>query len=183
MVSNGGGLKYRQSAGPHRAFSAAKRAYAARTPTLVTTTAEGDMAPIDEKLELLKHVPLFKDLSGHDLQQVGQLAEEVDVPAGQVLTRQGAPGSEFFVIVDGAVRIDIDGNAVRTLERGEFLGEIALVDDGPRTATATTTVPSKLFVLGRREFRALMDDYPSIEHSVMHCLVERLRAADHTFAH
>jgi CRP-like cAMP-binding protein len=141
------------------------------------------MAQIDEKLELLKRVPLFKDLSRHDIEQVGQLAEEVDVPAGQVLTRQGASGSEFFVIVDGSVRIDVDGETVRTLEPGDFLGEIALVDDGPRTATATTVSPSKLLVLGRREFRSLMDSYPSIEHSVLHCLVERLRNTDHSFAH
>jgi cAMP-dependent protein kinase regulator len=141
------------------------------------------MAQIDEKLELLKHVPLFEGLSRHDLEQVGQLAEEVDVPAGQVLTRQGAPGSEFFVIVDGAVRVDVNGQTVRTLEGGDFLGEIALVDDGPRTATATTTSPSKLIVLGRREFRSLMASYPAIEDCVLHCLVQRLRNADHSFAH
>ena len=141
------------------------------------------MAQIDHKLELLKRVPLFKDLSKHDIEQVGQLTEEVDVPAGQVLTREGAPGSEFFVILDGSVRIDVNGDTVRTMEAGDFLGEIALVDDGPRTATAVTTTPAKLLVLGRREFRALMDDYPSIEHSVMHCLVERLRSSDHSFAH
>ena len=152
-------------------------------PTAVMTIREGEMAPIDQKLELLKHVPLFKDVSRHDLEQIGQLAEEVDVPAGQVLTREGAPGSEFFVIVDGNVRIDVHGETVRTMDAGDFLGEIALVDDGPRTATATTTTPAKLLVLGRREFRALMDDYPSIEHSVMHCLVERLRNSDHSFAH
>ena len=141
------------------------------------------MAPIDQKLELLKHVPLFKDVSRHDLEQIGQLAEEVDVPAGQVLTREGAPGSEFFVIVDGNVRIDVHGETVRTMDAGDFLGEIALVDDGPRTATATTTTPTKLLVLGRREFRSLMDSYPSIEHSVLHCLVDRLRNVDHSFSH
>jgi cAMP-dependent protein kinase regulator len=141
------------------------------------------MAQIDQKLELLKHVPLFKDLSGHDLEQVGQLAEEVDVPAGQVLTREGAPGSEFFVIVDGTVRIEVGGEQIRTMEAGDFLGEIALVDDGPRTATAITNGPAKLLVLGRREFRSLMDSYPSIEHSVLHCLVERLRHVDHAFTH
>jgi CRP/FNR family cyclic AMP-dependent transcriptional regulator len=141
------------------------------------------MAQIDQKLELLKHVPLFKEVSRHDIEQIGQLAEEVDVPAGQVLTREGAPGSEFFVIIDGAVRIDVHGQTVKTLETGDFLGEIALIDDGPRTATATTTVPSKLLVLGRREFRSLMDNYPSIEHSVLHCLVDRLRNVDHSFSH
>ena len=101
------------------------------------------MAQIDHKLELLKQVPLFKDLSRHDIEQVGQLTEEVDVPAGQVLTREGAPGSEFFVIVDGAVEIDVHGQIVRTMESGDFLGEIALVDDGPRTATATTDDPDQ----------------------------------------
>jgi CRP-like cAMP-binding protein len=147
------------------------------------TIREGEMAQIDHKLQLLKQVPLFQDLSKHDLEQVGQLAEEVDVPAGQVLTREGAPGSEFFVIVDGDVRIDVHGETVRTLEAGDFLGEIALVDDGPRTATATAVGPTKLLVLGRREFRSLMDSYPSIEHSVLHCLVERLRSVDHSFTH
>jgi CRP-like cAMP-binding protein len=141
------------------------------------------MAQIDHKLELLRAVPLFKDLSRHDIEQIGQLAEEVDVPAGQVLTREGAPGSEFFVILEGEVSVDVGGERVRTMEPGDFLGEIALVDDGPRTATATTVGPAKLLVLGRREFRSLMDSYPSIEHSVMHCLVERLRGVDHSFAH
>jgi CRP-like cAMP-binding protein len=141
------------------------------------------MAPIDQKLEHLKQVPLFRDLSRHDLEQVGQLAEEVDVPAGQVLTREGAPGSEFFVILEGTVSVDVGGQQVRTMEAGDFLGEIALVDDGPRTATATTVGPARLLVLGRREFRSLMDSYPSIEHSVLHCLVERLRNVDHSFTH
>jgi CRP-like cAMP-binding protein len=148
-----------------------------------TTIGEGEMAQIDQKLELLKHVPLFKELSRHDIEQVGQLAEEVDVPAGQVLTREGAPGSEFFVIVEGTVRIDVQGETVNTLTSGDFLGEIALIDDGPRTATATAVGPTKLLVLGRREFRSLMDSYPTIEHSVLHCLVDRLRHTDHTFAH
>ena len=67
------------------------------------------MAPTDQKLELLRHVPLLDGLSGKDLEEVGQLADEVDVPDGQVLTREGAPGSEFFVIVDGAVRIEQGG--------------------------------------------------------------------------
>ncbi|MFL5727188.1 MAG: Crp/Fnr family transcriptional regulator [Chloroflexota bacterium] len=141
------------------------------------------MAQIDQKLELLKQVPLFKELSRHDIEQVGQLTEEIDVPVGQVLTREGAPGSEFFVILEGSVRIDVHGQEVRTMGAGDFLGEIALVDDGPRTATATTTTPAKLLVLGRREFRSLMDSYPSIEHSVLHCLVDRLRNVDHSFVH
>src|SRR4029453_7471449 len=94
----------------------------------------GTMA--DQKVELLRRVPLLADLNTRDLQEVAMLAEEVDVPTGQVLTREGASGSEFFVIVDGQVRIDKGGQTIRTLGPPEFLGEIALLDDSPRTATA-----------------------------------------------
>jgi CRP/FNR family transcriptional regulator, cyclic AMP receptor protein len=140
------------------------------------------MAQTDHKLELLKAVPLFAGLSRHDLEQIEQLAEEVDVPDGQVLTRTGAPGSEFFVIVDGTVRVEA-GDTTRTLGGGDFLGEIALIDDGPRTATATTVGPAKLMVLGRREFRSLMSSYPTIENAVLRCLVERVARHDPSFTH
>jgi CRP-like cAMP-binding protein len=141
------------------------------------------MAATDQKLELLKRVPLFEGLSRQDLEQVEQLAEEIDVPAGQVLTRQGSPGSEFFIVVEGDVQIDHDGHTIRTIGAGDFLGEIALIDDSPRTATATTATPAKLLVLGRREFRSLMAGHPSIEACVLRCLVERIRAHDPSFAY
>ena len=132
------------------------------------------MAPTDQKLELLRRVPLLDGLSGKDLEEVGQLADEVDVPDGQVLLREGAPGSEFFVIVNGAVRIDQGGNEVTTLGPGDFLGEIALIDDRPRTATATAVGPTSLLVLTRSGFRTLMMDFPSIEQCVLKSLVSRI---------
>ena len=141
------------------------------------------MAQTDHKLELLKRVPLFKDLSAHDLDQVELNSEEVDVPAGQVLTREGAPGSDFFLISDGSVRIDHGGQTVRTMGAGDFLGEIALIDDSPRTATATTETPTKLIVLSRREFRSLMDGHPSIEAAVLRCLIERVKTHEPSFSH
>jgi len=141
------------------------------------------MAPTDQKLELLKHVPLLEGLSSKDLVEVGQLADEVDVPDGQVLCREGAPGSEFFVIVDGSVRIDQGGKAIATLGPGEFLGEIALIDDRPRTATATSVGPTSLLVLTRGGFRTLMMDFPAIEHTVMKALVDRICQLDPAATH
>jgi CRP-like cAMP-binding protein len=141
------------------------------------------MAQIDQKLELLKHVPLLKGLSHHDLEEVGQLAEEVDVPDGQVLTREGMPGSEFFVIINGTVRVDRAGATLRTMGPGEFLGEIALVDDGPRTATATAVGPTTLLVLTRPAFRVLMEKHEPIEHAVLHALAERVRHLEPTQGH
>jgi CRP-like cAMP-binding protein len=141
------------------------------------------MAHIDQKLELLKHVPLLAGLSRHDLEEVGMLADEVDVPDGQILTREGASGSEFFVIIKGNVRVERGGAELRTMGEGEFLGEIALIDDGPRTATATAVGPTTVLVLTRPGFRVLMDKHGTIEHSVLHALAERVRHLEPTSGH
>jgi hypothetical protein len=92
---------------------------------------------MDQKLELLRRVPLFTGLGGRELEEVGRLADEVELPAGRVLTHEGRSADEFFVIVDGSVRIERGGVTVAQLGDGDFLGEIALIDGGPRTATAT----------------------------------------------
>ena len=132
----------------------------------------------DQKLALLKRVPLLEGLRGRDLEEVGRLAEEVDLPAGQVLMREGGRGTEFYIIVDGTVRIERTGSPDRTLSAGDFLGEIALVDDGPRTATATTEGPGKFLVLGHREFHSLMEQFPSIQTCVLTSLAKRVRQLD-----
>jgi CRP-like cAMP-binding protein len=137
----------------------------------------------DQKLELLKRVPLLAGLGRREIEEVGQLAEEVDLPAGHVLMREGASGSEFWVIVDGTVSIVRGGATIRTLGPGDFLGEIALVDDGPRTATATTESPAKLLVLGRREFHSLMDRFPTIQTCVLQALAQRVRNLEPAAAH
>jgi CRP/FNR family transcriptional regulator, cyclic AMP receptor protein len=130
---------------------------------------------MDQKLELLRRTPLLAGLSRHDIEEVGRLADEVDVPAGKVLMKQGDPGQEFYVIVDGAVRIERDGRLLNTLGPGDFFGDMALVVERPRTATATVDRDSQLLVLGHREFHSLMDRFPSIRMSVLESIALRLR--------
>jgi CRP-like cAMP-binding protein len=137
----------------------------------------------DEKLELLKRTPLLAGLSRKDLEEVGRLADEVDLKADYVLMREGDVGREFFVIVEGQVRIDKGGAFVRTMGPGEFVGDIALVTDRPRTATATTVTPCRLLVLGHREFHSLMDQYPSIRLSVLESMAMRLRDLEPNVPH
>jgi CRP-like cAMP-binding protein len=137
----------------------------------------------DEKLELLKRVPLLAGLGRREIEEVGRLAEEIDVPAGHVLMREGDTGREFFVLVSGAVGIERDGERIRTMEEGDFFGEIALLAEGPRTATATTEAESKLLVLGHREFHSLMDRFPAIRTCVLEALARRIRVLEPEAAH
>jgi CRP/FNR family cyclic AMP-dependent transcriptional regulator len=137
----------------------------------------------DEKLELLKRVPLFAGLGRREIEEIGRLAEEIDVAAGRVLMREGQTGQEFFVIVRGSVIIERGGTRLRVLGAGDFLGEIALVDDGPRTATATVESDSALLVLAHREFHSLMDQFPTVRSAVLQALAQRVRQLEPDVAH
>jgi CRP/FNR family cyclic AMP-dependent transcriptional regulator len=135
---------------------------------------------VDKKLELLSRVPLFAGLGKRGLAQVAKLADEIDLPAGRQLLQQGDHPHEFFLIVDGSVRIDIDGAQINTLGPGDFLGEIALLDGGQRSATATAETPVSLLILGQREFNTLLNDYPDIRTSVLTALAQRVRRLENT---
>ena len=130
---------------------------------------------MDHKTELLQRVPLFARFGRNELEQVSRLVDEIDVPAGQELLSQGAFAQEFFVISDGSVRVERDGKVIRSLGPGDFLGEIALLDGGKRTASATAEVPSRLLVLGHREFHSLLDKFPSVRTAVLEGLAARVR--------
>lgn len=127
------------------------------------------------KLELLRRVPLFTQCRGEPLELIGRLADEVDVADGYTLMRQGDIGQEFFLIVDGRVRIERDGQTINTLGPGDFLGEIALLDESRRTATAVTEGPAKLLVITHQGFNSLLDSSSSIRSAVMQSLATRLR--------
>ena len=130
----------------------------------------------DPKLELLKHVPMFSACHDRSLKRIAALMDEVDLPAGKVVIQQGSIGQEFFVVVEGEVAIERDGQFMRTLGPGEFFGEISLIDDRPRSASATVTQPSRLLVAAHREFHDLMDENPGIRDQILTALAQRVRA-------
>ena len=129
----------------------------------------------DPTIAALARVPLFGGLSTRDLATIAAASEARHVAAGTELTRQGDPGDEFFIVADGAVDIRIDDHSVRQLGPGDFLGEIALVFGGARTATAVATAPSTLYVLGRPDFDAMVKRYPRIEDKILTSVSERMR--------
>ena len=130
---------------------------------------------IDSKQDLLGRVPLFERLGRAEMDRLAQLADEVDAPAGRVVMRQGDLGAEMFIISSGRVRIEKDGATLAKLGPGEWFGEMALLTEGDRTATATAEEPCRLFVVAHREFHALMDEMPSVRTAVLDCVVDRLR--------
>lgn len=130
----------------------------------------------DEKLEKLRQVPLFSHLGRRETERLSMLADELDVPDGQVLTHQGANGGEFFIVLAGQVAIEKDGQRIATMNAGDFLGEIALIDGKPRTATARAERDVRLLVIGRAPFHELMDEFPEVRVSVLQALAERVRA-------
>ena len=126
------------------------------------------------KIELIKRVPLFQRCSGRELAEVAALADEVDLPAGRELTSEGRTGREFVILVEGVADVTRKGKNVNELGPGDFLGEISLVTGRPRTATVTTTAPSRVLVLGARDFRRLLRDLPSLQLKVLDALGDRL---------
>jgi CRP/FNR family transcriptional regulator, cyclic AMP receptor protein len=128
----------------------------------------------DTKVQALKGVPLFEGLSRKELVQLERVCEDVQVEPGKVLCREGQTGDEFFVIVHGKVQVTQKSRRVSTLGSGDFVGEIALVTEMPRTATVTAETPVRLFVLTRREFHAVLDQNPKVERKVLRVLARRL---------
>jgi len=132
----------------------------------------------DEKLDHLRTVPLFARMGQRELERLGQLADEVEVGLDEVLAEQGHVGHEFFIVLDGRVRV-LDGKRpIAELGRGDFFGEIALLDGVPRTATVRADGITRLLVVGHREFHALMDEFPTVRSAVFEAVAERLRRVE-----
>jgi CRP-like cAMP-binding protein len=132
----------------------------------------------DAKVEALKRAPLFEDLSRKQLVELARVAEDVDFGAGKVLCRQGERGNEFFVIMEGEAEVTQNGKRVATCRAGDFFGEIALIEQVPRTATVTAKTPIRFFVITSQSFFRLLDEQPAIERKVLRSLARRLIPLD-----
>ena len=124
---------------------------------------------------LLRTVPLFQGMTDSAIDAIAGLAEPGHYAAGDTLVRQGEPGETLIVIVDGRATVDQDGTVIRRLANGDFLGEISLIDGGPRTATVIAETPIEALVIDRAGFDRLMNDHPAVRLGLLMALSERLR--------
>jgi CRP/FNR family transcriptional regulator, cyclic AMP receptor protein len=125
----------------------------------------------------LAKVPLFAGCSQRDLQTIARVVREIPHAAGTVIAREGEPGVGLFIIVEGTADVSIGGRKKATLGPGEFFGEIALLDGGPRTATVSAKTDMVLLGLTEWVFRGLMHEQPSIALKTLQQMAGRLRVA------
>jgi signal-transduction protein with cAMP-binding, CBS, and nucleotidyltransferase domain len=138
----------------------------------------GSMARQGSTDERLARVPLFEGLSRKQLSQISSLMTEVEIEAGKVLARQGEIGREFLILLEGEVEVARDGKVIATRSAGDYVGEIALLDERPRTATVTAKTDVVAEVLNRAEFSTLLADSPDLSNQVMATVAGRLAELD-----
>lgn len=125
--------------------------------------------------DLLRNVPLFASCAPSDLAALASVATEADFPAGRSIVRQGDPGSGLFVVLSGAVRVVRDGATLAELGPGQWFGELAVLDRGPRTAAVITEVPTRCLAVAAWDAERLMLERPSLAVAVARAMAERLR--------
>jgi CRP-like cAMP-binding protein len=126
-------------------------------------------------IEMLRRVPLFSACNTTELRKIANLGTPITAADGTKLTEQGKPAFEFFLMIDGKARCEIDGRKVAEFGAGDFFGEMALLDKGPRHATITTEGPVEVLVLDSSEFAGLLDSSPTISRKLLTVLAQRER--------
>jgi CRP/FNR family cyclic AMP-dependent transcriptional regulator len=127
-----------------------------------------------DKIQILNRVPLFAGLSKRAMGEIAKIADEIDLPAGKLLIREGDPGRQFFVLLEGEAEVRRKGRKINTLGAGDFFGEIALVTERPTTAEVTLTEASSALVISRPAFRRMLLEQPGVQLQVLETLAERV---------
>ena len=130
----------------------------------------------DTKVELLRDLPLFELCSKRDLRRIAALGEERTIDAGTELIREGEPGAEFFVVVEGEVEVRRRGRRIARLGEGSYVGEIALLSRSPRTATVIASTPLRVLAIAGRDFVQLLDTMPELWLKIARTLADRVDA-------
>jgi CRP-like cAMP-binding protein len=129
-------------------------------------------------IDMLAQVPLFRGCSKDELKRIDRAATRIDYPEGAVLCEEGSIGREMILIIGGEASVSAGGNDIATVGPGNFIGEMSLLDGGPRSATVRAKTQVSALVLATREFWQVLDEVPPIAHKLLQTLAGRLRATD-----
>lgn len=136
------------------------------------------MASKKQHLESLSNVALFSACSKKELEKVARAGDEIVMTAGTMIIDQGQTGREAFVIVEGDVVVKRNNRKVATLGAGDVVGEMSLLDNGPRTATVVCETECTLLVIDQRRFLRVVEEIPAITHKLLTSLAGRVRQLD-----
>lgn len=125
--------------------------------------------------DALRSIPLFSGMSDGSIEIIAGIVRDASFPSGASLVREGEPGDSFLIIRSGSATVEQGGRTLRELGAGDFLGEIALIDGGPRTASVTAVEPVDALVIDRPGFSRLMNEFPVIRFDLVNALTQRLR--------
>jgi CRP-like cAMP-binding protein len=139
------------------------------------------MASKKAYLEHLRNIPLFSACSNKDLEKIAKAGDEVVMPTGSLIVDQGQTGREAFVIISGTAVVKRNGKKVANLGPGSVVGELSLLDHGPRTATVVAESEVTLFVISQRHFLGVIDDVPALAHKLLASLAGRIRDLDRQY--
>lgn len=139
------------------------------------------MASTKASLEHLRNVSLFASCSTKDLQRIAKAGDEISMAAGTLIVDQGQTGREAFIILKGTVTVKRNGRKVASLGEGTVVGELSLLDHGPRTATVTCETDCTLLLITQRHFSAVLDDVPALSHKLLASLAGRIRDLDRQY--
>lgn len=132
----------------------------------------------DRKVELLGKVQLFSECNSRELSRIASLADEIEVDRATVLTREGVPGRECFIVASGKAKCTLRGKRLATYGPGDVFGEMSLLDNEPRAATITAESDMVLFVVDSRSFWGLCEEAPSVTRKIMKAIAQRLRRVE-----
>jgi CRP-like cAMP-binding protein len=133
--------------------------------------------PNDTKIERLAKVPLFAHLSKRDLEAVAEMTDDLHIIAGRTLAREGDAAYVAYIVINGQAAISVDGEQVGTLGPGQMVGEMGLIDGGPRAATVTADTDMDVYVIEPGRFGTLLDR-PGVAKALLQAAIKRLRNAD-----
>lgn len=159
------------------AFAAGKL-YLLQCRAVTAATAEARPAVPESPIEALGRVSLFSDLDRQEMLQISRLFKERRFPSGETIVREGTGGSAFYLISSGSASVSIGGTLVRTLEPGDYFGEMALIDEEPRSATVTATSDMVCLGITLWDFRPLVENNGRIGWKMLQLLGKKLRAAE-----
>ena len=139
------------------------------------------MADLKNSLKHLRYSPLFSSCSSKDLERIAKAGDRVTMAKGATMIKQGEPGKEAFIILSGKATVKRSGKKVATLGTGSVVGELSLLDHGPRTASVITDTECVMLVISQRQFLGVIDAIPALSHKLLGTLAGRIRELDRQY--